>query len=109
MGLVAMLERDMCPVDFMYGLLIELPHYFNARALYEPLASMYEDSSEDAVRRYRKAVVTLRGSVPVMRVVDYPEAEPTARVETVEHGIVDPSGVVVAAGRGQVFVGQPDP
>jgi hypothetical protein len=101
-----MLERDLCPVDFMYGLLLELPHYFNARAIYEPFDSAYEDSAEDATRRYRRAVITLHSNVTVLRVVDYPEALPRVRAETVESGIVDPSGVIVAVG-GQVFTGRP--
>lgn len=70
-GLVALVEDAMEPADFMTGLRLELPYYFNARATYEKLSVAYEDSADAAARRWRKARVRVRGNlaqlVPVGR------------------------------------------
>jgi len=74
-ALVAMLEQALNPVDWRYGLLLELPFYFNQRATYELLEGGYVDDEPDALRRRRLARYTIRGSVPVTRVEKLPRAK----------------------------------
>lgn len=83
-SIVAMLEDQLlAPLDERYGFILELPHYFNARAQYEPSALSYDDNEENSLRRYRKAVMTVRGQVPVLRLRNLPNAKISART-TVE-------------------------
>lgn len=84
MALVAAVEGAMCPTDWMYGARLELPHYFNARATYELLSMSYVDTAEDALRRYRRALVTIAGCVPVMRLVSLPTLKPRVEVQVSE-------------------------
>jgi hypothetical protein len=65
-GLVAMVEDALEPAEFMTGLRLELPYYFNVRATYEKLSLTYEDSETAAHRRSRKALVMVVGSLPQM-------------------------------------------
>lgn len=74
-AVVAMLEQAIiAPTSWMYGFRLSMPHYFGLVAEYEFTGLDYIDSEQDAVRRYRKAVVTLTGRVPVARVVALPLA-----------------------------------
>lgn len=80
-GLVAMMEdRLLAPFDGRYGFLLELPHYFNARAQYEPLALSYGDNEQNAIQRHRKAFLMVRGHVPVLRLIELPDAKMSAKV-----------------------------
>jgi hypothetical protein len=80
-AIMAMLEdRLLSPFDSRYGFLLELPHYFNARAQYEPISMDYDDSEENAMRRFRKALVKVRGQVPVLRLIELPDAKMTAKI-----------------------------
>lgn len=65
--LVTAVELAMNPLDFMYGLLLELPYYYNQRAVYEMLDMRYLDSEEDAMRRYRKAAFSVTAQIPLIR------------------------------------------
>lgn len=73
-ALVAGLEAALSPVEWRYGLLLDLPFYFGARASYEPQSIEYQDSEDGATRRYRRALITLAASVPVYRLVTLPGA-----------------------------------
>ena len=68
-GLAAMVEDALEPTDFMTGLRLELPYYFNARATYEKQALMYGVSGSDAQTRWRKAIFTVVGTCPQYRPV----------------------------------------
>lgn len=74
MGLVAMLEDAMVPVDWRFGPLLELPHYHGERGSYEKISMSYDDNADDAQRRRRRAVFTIRGRVPVLRLMEFPES-----------------------------------
>ncbi len=74
-ALCAMLEKELNPLDWRYGLLLELPFYFNQRATYEVMDSGYADNEDDVQRRRRKAEFTIRGCVPVTRVEQLPQAK----------------------------------
>ena len=67
MALSAMLEDALDPHQFMTGLRLELPHYYNQRATYEKLGMSYEDAPETAQRRWRKAVFTVDGHITQLR------------------------------------------
>lgn len=75
LAIVAMLESALiAPTSWLYGIRLSLPHYFGLVAEYEFTGLNYIDSEQDAVRRYRKAMVTLTGRVPVARAVALPLA-----------------------------------
>lgn len=84
MALVSGLEDALCPHDYQYGLRLELPHYHGLRGTYEPTTVDYLDSETDAIRRYRRAAVTVRAQVSVVRLATYPGAIPRAKVDVVE-------------------------
>lgn len=73
-ALVAGLEQALSPTDWMYGLRLDLPFYFGARAGYELLSVQYIDSEDSATRRYRRASLVVSGRVPVYRIVPLPVA-----------------------------------
>jgi hypothetical protein len=76
MSLVAGLEQALSPVEWMFGVRIDLPFYFGARAEYEPISVQYQDSEESATRRYRRAILVVSGRVPVYRIIPLPRARP---------------------------------
>jgi hypothetical protein len=63
MALAALVEEAFAPVEWMYGFRLELPHYHGAHAEFTPLALTYQDSEEQAQRRYRLAIIALRARV----------------------------------------------
>lgn len=73
MQLAKMLEDALSPVDWMHGMRLELPHYYNQRATFEMSSINYRDSASDAMRRYRTFALAIKGSVPVTRVKAIPE------------------------------------
>lgn len=84
MGLVAMVEEALEPTDFRYGLLLELPHYFNERASYEKISVAYLDSEDTAQQKIRRAQIKVRGRVPVVRLKTAPGMVPRVRVKVVD-------------------------
>ena len=80
-----MLEDALNPVDWMYGFKLDLPHYFNQRAHFEPVTGTMDDSADQAVRRLRPGIVTLNANVSVMRILCRPGLRPVVRL-TVEQG-----------------------
>lgn len=68
-GIMMMLEDAFCPVDFMYGFRLALPHYFGVHATFEPLSSVYLDTADRVNRRWIVSSFTLRGNVPQVRQV----------------------------------------
>jgi len=73
--LVAMLEQALNPLDWRYGLLLELPFYFNQRATYELMDGTYIDSEAESLASVHKADFMIRGCVPVTRVETLPQAK----------------------------------
>lgn len=74
MALVAGMEHALSPTEWMYGLRLDLPFYFGARAGYELQSVQYVDSEESATRRYRRASMVVSGRVPVYRFAALPSA-----------------------------------
>ena len=79
--LVAMLEQALFPVFFRSGFVLELPHYFNVRGTYLPKSVVMQDSEDNALRRYRIAVVSLVATVPLIRLFSFPGARPVFSLE----------------------------
>jgi len=75
-ALVAGMEHALSPTDWMYGLRLDLPYYFGARAGYELQSVQYVDSEESATRRYRRASMVVSGRVPVYRFAAMQVARP---------------------------------
>lgn len=86
--LVAMIEESLNPVDWMYGMRLLLPFYHGATATYELTNSQYSDSSDDAVKKYRKATFTLTGNIEALRALSLPLSQPRARVDVVDPSVV---------------------
>lgn len=73
MAITGMLEEAFNPTDFMAGFILELPHYFNARAIFELQTSQYIDDMDSAQKRLRRVqfqlfavleVLQFRGEIP---------------------------------------------
>jgi hypothetical protein len=71
MAMTAMVEDALSPAEFMYGLRLELPFYWNVRATYSPQSLLYDDNSADAQRRWRRSIINLTGHVPQMHPVGH--------------------------------------
>ena len=87
-SLVASMEAVLNPMMNIYGLVLELPFYFNQRALFELRSMTYMDTEIDAMRRYRKASFIVAGSVPVTQLFSLPEARPRLKLEEVGVNVV---------------------
>jgi len=79
--LVAAFEEELVPYDDMYGLMLDLPHYYGNRAVYELKDVQYIDDEQTAMQRYRKALFTLTAQMPVVRLRSYPMAKPRVVIE----------------------------
>lgn len=95
--LVAMVEEALNPVDWMYGMRLVLPHYHGTTATYELTSSQYLDNAEDALARYRKATFSVRGNVPALRTLKFPNARPSARVSVFDSNVVSPDPIAPRA------------
>lgn len=81
-AIVATLERTFDPTEERSGLLLELPRYFDQVARFTLEGSQKIDDP-DAARRRRRARMTIRLEVEVVRLVAVSELEPSAEVEVV--------------------------
>ncbi len=75
-AIVNALESAFCPFDWMYGLRLTVPYYYGTRATYEMRNVEYSDGDEQTARRFRRALIELNASIPVIRSVGYPDARP---------------------------------
>lgn len=73
--LVTMIEEALNPVEWMYGFRLILPFYHNTTAVYELRTSQYQDSSEDAMAKYRRASFTVQGTITAYRLLNFPDAQ----------------------------------
>ncbi len=89
--LTAMVEEALNPVEWMYGFRLILPFYHGATAVYEMLSSQYLDSSDDALAKYRRSQFTVRGTITAYRVLSFPAARPSARLDDIGVSVVLPS------------------
>lgn len=85
-ALVGMMEDALNPVDWMNGVRLELPHYFNQRATYQLVRVRYTGGSIEALQNLFVARMVLRANVPVTRLLALPEGKPRSRTATVTGG-----------------------
>ncbi len=71
MGVIRSLERAFYPVDFINGFRLAMPHYFGARAEFSMRSASYDDDEASAIRRYRRATLTLEARGPVLNLGTY--------------------------------------
>lgn len=86
--LVAALEDTFNPFTGQYGFSLDLPHYHNVRATYEPMQMGYMDTETDAMQRNRKAMFVLSGRVPLIKLASFPDARSSVRVVAVGPNVV---------------------
>lgn len=84
--LMKLLEDAFQPVDWMYGFRLELPHYYNQRATFEPLRNVRLGDAQAALQRFVIARFTLRAVVPVTRVLPFAIGKPIVRTTIVPPG-----------------------
>lgn len=82
-----LLEDALNPVDWMYGFKLQLPHYFNQIAVFEPVKTQQLDSEDNARRRWRPGTVFLSASISLVRSRSLPGLLPQVSIE-----VTDPSG-----------------
>ncbi len=80
--LASMIEKELSPVEWMYGMRIEVPYYHGARAVFEPRYADYQDSEPDAPKNWRRALLVVTGRIPVVRVVGMPLNRTTVTIST---------------------------
>ena len=83
LNLTAMLERDLNPVDWRYGFMLVMPHYFNQRGTFEVISSGYQDAEITAQQRLRIVTFDVKARVPLTRLRSYPQAQIRTKVTTV--------------------------
>jgi hypothetical protein len=76
-----LLEDVMNPVDWMYGFKLDLPHYFNQRAVFEPVKTQQLDSEDSARRRWRPGTIFLAGQISLVRIRSLPKFSPQVVVD----------------------------
>lgn len=82
-NIVAMFEDSMTPVEWRYGVLLELPYYFNQRATYELMDVEYLDDADQSQQRIRRALMTVRARIQVSRLITLPLSKPRSKVEII--------------------------
>ena len=88
MILVGALEDAFNPFTGQYGFTLGLPHYHNVRATFEPLQMGYMDSETDATQRSRRAMFTLNGRLPLIKLASFPGAKPRPDVVAVGPNVI---------------------
>lgn len=79
--LLMMLEDGLTPVEWMPGFILEMPHYYNARATFLPRQVAIEDTDQDNLRRYRKVIWRVQVRSPRFRAFNIPKLSPSPVVE----------------------------
>lgn len=82
------MEIALNPVDWMYGFILELPHYYNQRAVYSLLSMQFVDGEEDAMRRYRLAQFVVNAQLPVIQLRRYPDMKPRVRLDAIGPDVI---------------------
>ncbi len=91
--LAAMVEEELSPVDWMYGMHLVVPYYHSAVAAFSAVDADYQDSEADAQKRWRRAKFIVTGRIPVLRIKGIPLMDPTIKL-TVDAG---PEEIIHAA------------
>lgn len=86
MMLTRAIEEALSPTDWMYGVRLDLGHYFNARAEFALERSMYDDSDPNAAKRYRKTLFTVSARVVQYRTLPFGPAQIRGVYQILEPG-----------------------
>ena len=78
--MVSACEDALTPVDWQFGVTIELPFYFNERAVYSLGSVQYLDDTDRAIKDYRLARIMVSAHMPVTRVMHLAAAQPRSQV-----------------------------
>lgn len=89
-ALVAALESALNPVDFMYGVRLNLPHYHGVRGRFELTQQVYEDDENTAKQRIRHAMLVVKGQVPVVVVRKLPLGSPRPVLDAGDSVVLKP-------------------
>jgi hypothetical protein len=79
-----LLEDALNPVDWMYGFKLQLPHYFNQIAVFEPMKTQMLDSEDNSRKRWRPGSVFLTARASVVRTRSLPGLQPLASIEVTD-------------------------
>jgi hypothetical protein len=77
-------EDQLNPCEWMYGFMLDLPHYYGARAKFASLGSTYIDSAESSMQRRRIVSFAIFATVPQYKLVTKPMARPQLRLTVTE-------------------------
>lgn len=84
-GLVSMLEDMLEPYDWMSGLRLKVPSYFNTHATYLKRSVQFDDDPTNAQRRWRRAIFSIDGSIVQLRLIGkVPAMVPIVQVDATE-------------------------
>lgn len=84
---VIMTEAALTASTFMYGVRLELPHYFNQRATYELMSMGYLDDQDHAIQRVRIARFIVRACVPLTRLLTISPAQIRIQDSVTAYGV----------------------
>jgi len=90
MGLVALLEDAFNPHvgQGRYGFTLELPHYYNVRASFEPTQMGYVDDEASAMSGNRNAIFMLEATMPIVRLVTFPSTKPSHKLAEIGPDVI---------------------
>jgi len=94
-ALVAVLEDAFIPVGYRFGFVLELPFYFNQRAVYAMKSLTYTDNEGEALQRHRKATFILEGRIPLTKIVELPGFQPRVKLEVGLGAVSAESDVII--------------
>lgn len=81
-AMTAVVEDMLEPNDWMTGLRLELPFYFNSRATYEKVDIVYDDGEGGTQRRWRKSIMSITGNLSqIVPISPIPDMNPRLVVE----------------------------
>ena len=83
MALSAMVERALNPVFWKFGFVLEMPHYFNARAVYSLRTKTLQMTEENSLRRFRIAAFVLQAIAPLVTLYGFPDSRPRFELQAV--------------------------
>jgi hypothetical protein len=85
-GIACMLEDAFCPVDWMHGIKLELPFYYNERATYGAVSNQFINDEDSAMKRHLRGQLRVIARLPVLRQHVRPLLRPEVRVTVTESG-----------------------
>src|ERR1700744_86959 len=97
LGVAMLLEETLNPVDFMYGFVLALPHYFGERASFQVLSAGLPDNEATARHGLRPLRMKVSGRISVVRPRALPTFQPKLQI-TVEDPTADPNVTIPIGG-----------